>query len=59
MKPSRNSSSGTDDLFRSRLDNIINPRHRLVRLAGRIEWTFFDDAFDAFYSEEGRPGVTW
>ena len=57
MKPSRNSSSGTDDLFRSRLDNIINPRHGLVRLAGRIEWTFFDDAFDAFYSEEGRPGV--
>lgn len=57
MKPLRNSSSGTDDLFRSRLDNIINPRHGLVRLAGRIEWTFFDDAFDAFYSEEGRPGV--
>ncbi len=57
MKPSRKSSSGSDDLFRSRLVNIINLRHELVFLAEWIEWGFFDDAFDALYSEEGRPGI--
>ena len=57
MKPSRKPLSGTDDLFRSRLENIINMRHELVCLADRIDWAFFEDAFDAFYSEEGRPGI--
>ena len=57
MKPSRKPRSGTDDLFRSRLDNIIDMRHELLGLAGAIDWAFFEDAFDAFYSEEGRPGI--
>jgi len=57
MKPSRNVPSGTEDLFRSRLENIIDLRHELVRLAAAIDWGFFDDAFEAFYSEEGRPGI--
>ena len=57
MKPSRRPLSGTDDLFRSRLENIIDMRHELVRLAGAIDWTFFDDAYEAFYSEEGHPGI--
>ena len=57
MKPSRKSPSETDDLFRSRLENIIDMRHELVRLGAAIEWAFFDDAYDAFYSEEGRPGI--
>jgi len=48
MKPSRTSPSGTDDLFRSRLDNIIDMRHELVRLAGVIDWAFFDDGYEAF-----------
>ena len=57
MKPSRNAPSGMEDLFRSRLENIIDLRHELVRLAGAIDWEFFDEAYDAFYSEEGRPGI--
>lgn len=57
MKPSRKAQSGTEDLFRSRLENIIDLRHELVRLAAAIDWGFFDDAYDAFYSEEGRPGI--
>jgi IS5 family transposase len=46
-----------EDLFRSRLKNIIDLRHELVRLGAAIDWRFFDDAFDAFYSEDGRPGI--
>ena len=57
MKPSRKPPSGTDDLFRSRLENIIDMGHQLVRLGAAIDWAFFDDAYDAFYSEEGRPGI--
>ncbi len=58
MKPSRKVSSGIEDLFRSRFENIINLRHELVVLGGRIAWTFFDETYEALYSEEGRPGVT-
>ena len=57
MKPSRKVSSGIEDLFRSRFENIINLRHELVVLGGRIAWTFFDETYEALYSEEGRPGV--
>ena len=58
MKPSRKVSSGIEDLFRSRFENIINLRHELVVLGGRIAWTFFDETYEALYSEEGRPGVS-
>ena len=44
MKPSRKPPSGTDDLFRSRLENIIDMGHLLVRLGAAIDWAFFDDA---------------
>ncbi len=53
MKPSRKVSSGIEDLFRSRFENIINLRHELVVLGGRIAWTFFDETYEALYSEEG------
>jgi hypothetical protein len=33
MRP-REQGRGQDDLFRSRLDQIINMRHELVRLGG-------------------------
>ena len=57
MKPPRKTPASAHDLFRSRLENIINMRHELVRLAGRIEWSFFDQAYEAFYAEAGRPGI--
>ncbi len=57
MKPRKQTHLGTDDLFRSRLENIIDLRHELVRLGERIEWAFFDQAYEAFYSEQGRPGI--
>ncbi len=57
MKPSRKPPSGTDDLFRSRLEDIIDTGHQLVRVGEAIDRAFFDDAYDAydaFYSEAGR-----
>jgi transposase, IS5 family len=54
MRPSR-PSSGKVDLFRERLEAIIDPRHRLVRLAGLVPWSRFEDAFGRFYRPLGRP----
>jgi len=47
--------STIDDLFRSRLDNIINMRHELVIVSKLINWQRLDEHFAPFYSDEGRP----
>ena len=57
MKPRTQEPSRSDDLFRWRLENIINLRHELALLGERIDWALFDDAYEAFYSEDGRPGI--
>ena len=54
---SKRSSSRHDDLFRERLDAMINMRYSLVRLAAVINWQRFDDEFGTLYSPIGRPGV--
>ena len=54
MRPSH-SLSGKVDLFRERLEAIIDPRHALVRLAGLVPWSRFDEAFGRFYRPIGRP----
>ena len=47
------------DLFRSRLDQILNRRHPLYRLADTIDWSVFDKDFGRLYVENvGRPGLS-
>ena len=47
----------TPDLFRSRLDQILDCKHPLFKLANRIDWSFFEKAFSGTYHESmGRPG---
>ena len=46
-------SSG--DLYRSRLDQILDHRHELYRLAALIDWHRFDEEFGRFYRPLGRP----
>jgi transposase, IS5 family len=46
-------SSG--DLYRSRLDQILDHRHELFRLADLINWDRFDQEFGRFYRPLGRP----
>ena len=36
-----------DDLFRPPLEEIINLRHPLVRLAGEIDWDFLAGRFSS------------
>lgn len=53
MRPSR-PSSGKSDLFRERLDSIINLEHGLVQLGAVIPWGRFDHAFGGFFRPVGR-----
>lgn len=42
MRPRKRDENGSGDLFRARLDQIINMRHELVRLAEEIDWDWID-----------------
>lgn len=45
------------DLFRERLDNMLNQRHALYRLADLLDWSVFDKAFGTLYCpDNGCPG---
>jgi IS5 family transposase len=56
MRPRERRESGEQDLFRSRLDQVINMDHALVKLARTIEWRFLEEKFGAVYADgSGRP----
>jgi IS5 family transposase len=56
MKPREQRETGQEDLFRGRLDRIIDLKHPLVKLSGQIDWPFFEKTFDAVYTDApGRP----
>jgi len=57
MRPNEKSATPQNDLFRLKLENLIDLRHELCRLAERIEWPQLADRFGALYAEVGRPGV--
>ena len=55
MQPKKTYES--PDLFTSRLENILNPKHPLYKLSHQIDWTVFETAFGKTYSDgQGRPG---
>ncbi len=57
MRPKKHKTTGSNDLFRARLDQIINLKHELAQLAGQIDWDFIDGEIAPLYSEKGRPGI--
>jgi IS5 family transposase len=57
MRPKQHETSSEGDLFRARLEQIINLKHELVQLAGKIDWRWIDDEIAPLYSENGRPGI--
>ena len=57
MRPKGLTEDGEEDLFRSRLASILDPRHELLRLAALIDWAALDAAFGPRYAEAGRPGL--
>src|SRR5471032_922637 len=56
MRPREQRETGEQDLFRSRLDQIIDTKHALVKLARTIDWRFLEQKFDAVYKDgPGQP----
>ena len=55
MRPKQQQKARHDDLFRARLDQIINMRHELVVLADKIDWVWLDEQLAGYFSAEGRP----
>ena len=57
MKPKKQERTLCEDFFRLRLEEMLNHRHELYRLAGEIDWPTVEERFVWLYSEEGRPGI--
>src|SRR6516162_5657376 len=56
MRPRERRESSEQDLFRSRLDQIIDMKHALVKLARAIDWGFLEQTFGAVYTDKpGQP----
>ena len=43
------------ELFRTRLEDLINPNHELALLANKIDWNYFENEFKPYYSDKGAP----
>lgn len=57
MRPKKRETTGSGDLFRARLDQIIDMKHELVRLADKIDWDWIDGEIAPLFSDKGRPGI--
>src|SRR5919109_1257575 len=56
MRPRERRETGEQDLFRSRLDQIIDMKHSLVMLARTVDWGFLEQEFGAVYADgPGQP----
>jgi IS5 family transposase len=54
MRPKERRDSGQKDLFRARLDQIIDMGHPLAKLARTVDWRFLEERFGAAYTD--KPG---
>ena len=47
-----------DDLFRQRLEDLVNSTHPLVQLTRHIDWSAFEHEWVGFFpSHRGRPAI--
>ena len=37
------------------LEEQLNPKHKLYLLSKEIDWSYFDNEFEGYYSDQGRP----
>ena len=55
MKPRERRETGAQDMFRSRLDQIINLKHELVTLSKTVSWSFIEGKCGEVYAD--GPGM--
>lgn len=58
MKPKKPQQQDQAELFRSRLDQILDRRHPLFVLSNQINWSVFDSKFGRLYADKGRPALS-
>ena len=59
MRPQEPENSGQHDLFRSRLDQILDLSHPKIVLCGKIDWQFLSEKLGAVYSDgPGQPPLS-
>jgi transposase, IS5 family len=56
MRPKKHETMSSGDLFRARLDQIINMKHELVQLAGKIDWELIDGRSRRCTAIRAAPG---
>jgi IS5 family transposase len=57
MRPKKHETTTSGDLFRARLEQIINMKNELAQLAVAIDWDWIDGEIAPLYSDKGRPGI--
>jgi len=57
MRPKKSIHSPQLELFKIELRQIATKQHPLMKLAEQIDWAGFDERFDAYFSEAGRPAI--
>src|SRR5215212_6967888 len=56
MRPKERRETGQTDLFRTRLDQIVDPNHPVVRLAASVDWGLLEQRLGEVYRDgPGQP----
>ena len=56
MRPRERWEISEQELFRSRLDQIIDMKHALMKLGRAIDWCFLEERFGVVYTDKsGQP----
>ena len=57
MKPQKVKKDPQLDLYKIELNRIVDTRHPLVKLSHQMDWNAFDQKFEPYFSDEGRPAI--
>ena len=58
MKAQNRQNLDLQDLFRSRLENLVDHNHEIVLVAESMNWQFFDEKFGSDFSDDnGLPAL--
>ena len=58
MKPKKQPEIPQEDLFRMRLENMLDTNHALIKLSKHINWESLDKKWGAlFVSTKGAPAI--
>ena len=57
MRPKERWDSGQNDLFKARLDQIVDTDHPLAKLGRAIDWRFLEERFGTVYSDKAAAAA--